>query len=224
MRREICSNPRKQEQFFHFINRFLQESECWGLILSDLRLARWRVAIADLSSRLRFIPEVRVTPPDDALLRNLMRKLLTDRKLCVHESVLRFLSVRIERRFDYAYRLVEVLDRLSWRISALLLYLWLGRPCAKSLCQVRNETEKIRRRSCFEFLIEPSFWMPKAKSFCVKGLSLDFGVECAFSPIERVADQRAALGGHMHSDLVRSARFKSASNQGCSLAIACRIV
>ena len=54
---------------------------------------------------------VRIEPPDDALLRAVLVKLLVERQLVVDTTVVEFLAQRIERSFAAARDLVERLDR-----------------------------------------------------------------------------------------------------------------
>ena len=56
----------------------------------------------DLASRLRALPVVALTAPDDALLRAVLVKLFADRQLAVDESLVAFLATRIERSFAAA--------------------------------------------------------------------------------------------------------------------------
>ena len=56
------------------------------------RRRRWRIALPDLASRLRALPVVALTAPDDALLRAVMVKLFADRQLAVDESLVGFLD------------------------------------------------------------------------------------------------------------------------------------
>ena len=58
--------------------------------------------MADLASRLRALPVVALTAPDDALLRAVLVKLFADRQLAVDESLVTFLTTRIERSFAAA--------------------------------------------------------------------------------------------------------------------------
>lgn len=49
--------------------------------------------------------------PDEALVRAVLVKLFLDRQLLVDESVIDFLSLRLERSFEAARRIVAALDR-----------------------------------------------------------------------------------------------------------------
>jgi len=73
------------------------------------------VALPDLVSRLRALPVVTVSAPDDALLRAVMVKLFADRQLSVDESLIAYLATRIERSFAAAREAVAQLDREALR-------------------------------------------------------------------------------------------------------------
>jgi chromosomal replication initiation ATPase DnaA len=59
--------------------------------------ARWSVRLPDLASRLRAMTAVEIGPPEDALLRPLLARLLTDRQLRPAESVQEWLVQRLPR-------------------------------------------------------------------------------------------------------------------------------
>ena len=80
------------------------------------RRPTWRIAIADLASRLRALPVVALTAPDDALFRAVLVKLFADRQLAVDESLVSFLTTRIERSFAAARAAVARLDREALRL------------------------------------------------------------------------------------------------------------
>jgi chromosomal replication initiation ATPase DnaA len=73
--------------------------------------------VADLASRLRALPVVALTAPDDALFRAVLVKLFADRQLAVDESLVSFLTTRIERSFAAARAAVERLDREALRLK-----------------------------------------------------------------------------------------------------------
>jgi chromosomal replication initiation ATPase DnaA len=72
--------------------------------------------VPDLASRLRALPVVALTSPDDALLRAVIVKLFTDRQVAVDESLVSFLATRIERSFAAARAAVTRLDREALRL------------------------------------------------------------------------------------------------------------
>ena len=103
-----------ERALFHLIN-LAREEGAFVLITSRSPLATFPVAIRDLGSRLRALPRVALTAPDDALLRKLIVKLAADRQLTVDEGVVNYLVNRIERSFAGARAAVVRLDEESMR-------------------------------------------------------------------------------------------------------------
>jgi chromosomal replication initiation ATPase DnaA len=73
------------------------------------------VAIRDLASRLRALPSVALSAPEDGLLRALIVKLAADRQLSVDEALVNYLANRIERSFAAARTAVARLDEEAMR-------------------------------------------------------------------------------------------------------------
>jgi chromosomal replication initiation ATPase DnaA len=71
-------------------------------------------------------------PPDDALFRALIVKFCADRQMAVDETVVSYLTTRIERSFAAARQAVELLDTEALR---------LGRPVTRALAAelLRND-------------------------------------------------------------------------------------
>ena len=90
-----------ERALFHLLN-LMREEEAFLLITRGRRPRRWGVALPDLASRLRAIPAVALSAPDDALLRAVLVKLFADRQLGVDESLIGYLATRIERSFAAA--------------------------------------------------------------------------------------------------------------------------
>jgi chromosomal replication initiation ATPase DnaA len=101
---------------FHLLN-LAREERAYLLITARSAPTTWRVDLPDLASRLRALPVVALEPPDDALLRAVIVKLFADRQLAVDESLVNFLSHRIERSFAAARRAVAALDREALRLK-----------------------------------------------------------------------------------------------------------
>lgn len=80
------------------------------LLTAEAPVARWRVALPDLRSRLLAAPAVEIRPPDDVLMAAIIAKLFDDRQLRVGQDVIAYLIVRIERSFAAARRAVALLD------------------------------------------------------------------------------------------------------------------
>ncbi len=111
---EDAAAPLDERALFHLLN-LVREEEAFLLITARTKPANWDVALPDLASRLRAVPVVAVSPPDDGLLRAVMVKLFTDRQLAVDETLVGYLAARIERSFVGARAAVEELDREALR-------------------------------------------------------------------------------------------------------------
>src|SRR3954464_15287 len=101
---------------FHLLN-LAREERAYLLITTRTAPASWRIEVPDLASRLRALPVVALTAPDDALLRAVIVKLFADRQLAVDESLVGFLVTRIERSFAGARAAVARLDREALRLK-----------------------------------------------------------------------------------------------------------
>jgi chromosomal replication initiation ATPase DnaA len=111
---EDASAQLDERALFHLLNLVRQE-EAFVLITAQTAPASWRVELPDLASRLRAVPVVELSAPDDALLRAVLVKLFGDRQLAVDEGLIGYLATRIERSFAGARAAVEVLDREALR-------------------------------------------------------------------------------------------------------------
>jgi chromosomal replication initiation ATPase DnaA len=105
-----------ERALFHLLN-LMREEEAFLLITARTAPPSWNVALPDLASRLRAIPSMTLSPPDDALLRALLIKLFADRQIAVDESLVGYLATRIERSFAAAREIVEALDREALRLK-----------------------------------------------------------------------------------------------------------
>jgi len=99
---------------FHLLNLAQQEG-AYVLLTARTPPAGWTVALADLASRLRAIPAVALSAPDDRLLRAVIVKLFADRQLAVDENLIAYLVARMERSFPAARTAVDRLDREAMR-------------------------------------------------------------------------------------------------------------
>jgi len=103
-----------ERALFHLLN-LAREEDAFLLLTARTAPAGWSVGIADLASRLRAIPAVTLSPPDDALWRAVLVKLFADRQLMIDASVVSYLATRLERSFAAARAAVETLDREALR-------------------------------------------------------------------------------------------------------------
>jgi chromosomal replication initiation ATPase DnaA len=106
---EDASARLDQRALFHLLN-LVREEEAFLLLTAQSQPAAWNIALPDLASRLRAVPHVAVSAPDDALLRAILLKLFADRQLAVDESLIGYLVTRIERSFAAARSVVATLD------------------------------------------------------------------------------------------------------------------
>ncbi len=105
-----------ERALFHLLN-LVREEQAFLLMTARSPPASWTVALPDLASRVRAIPLVSLSAPDDALLRALLVKLFADRQLAVDETLIGYIATRIERSFAAARAAVEELDREALRLK-----------------------------------------------------------------------------------------------------------
>jgi chromosomal replication initiation ATPase DnaA len=103
-----------ERALFHLIN-LAKEERAYVLMTARTPVASLPVAIRDLASRLRALPSVQLSPPDDDLLRSLIVKLAADRQIAVDEALVNYLANRIERSFAAAHAAVVRLDEEALR-------------------------------------------------------------------------------------------------------------
>jgi chromosomal replication initiation ATPase DnaA len=87
------------------------------LITARSQPTMWQIKVLDLASRLRALPVLSLSSPDDALLRAVIVKLFADRQLAVEEGLISYLASRIERSFAAARAAVDALDREALRLK-----------------------------------------------------------------------------------------------------------
>ncbi len=95
---------------FHLVN-LMRENGMALVITAKAPPDAWGLRTADLLSRLRLAPTVAIGPPDDALMRAVLVKLLIDRQLVIDTSVVGYIALRLERSLDAARTFIDALDR-----------------------------------------------------------------------------------------------------------------
>lgn len=98
-----------ERALFHLLN-LAREDDAYVLMTGRTLPSLFPVELHDLRSRLRAVPVVMLTPPDDQLFRALIVKFCADRQMTVDESIVSYLATRIERSFAAARQAVELLD------------------------------------------------------------------------------------------------------------------
>jgi chromosomal replication initiation ATPase DnaA len=112
-----------ERALFHLLN-LAREDDAFVLITARVPPSTFQIELRDLRSRLRAVPAVSLLPPDDQLFRALLIKFCADRQLTADESLVSYLTTRIERSYAAARRAVELLDTEALR---------LGRPITRAL-------------------------------------------------------------------------------------------
>lgn len=102
----------EERVLFHLFN-LAREGRLAMLVTSRALPGELDITLPDLRSRLRAMALVRIEPPDEALLRALLVKLLADRQQSVSPRVIEYVMRRIERSADAARDFVRTLDRLA---------------------------------------------------------------------------------------------------------------
>jgi chromosomal replication initiation ATPase DnaA len=112
-----------ERAMFHLLN-LAREDAAYILITARVPPSAYEIELRDLRSRLRAVPAVSLSPPDDQLFRGLIIKFCTDRQMNIDETVVSYLVSRIERSYAAARQAVELLDTEALR---------LGRPVTRAL-------------------------------------------------------------------------------------------
>ncbi len=112
-----------ERAMFHLLN-LAREDAAYILITARVPPSSYEIGLRDLRSRLRAVPTVSLSPPDDQLFRGLLIKFCADRQMSIDETVVSYLVSRIERSYAAARRAVELLDTEALR---------LGRPVTRAL-------------------------------------------------------------------------------------------
>jgi len=117
--------PREVDEraLFHLLN-LAREQAAFVLITGRMPPSAIEVDLRDLGSRLRALPAVSLSSPDEQLFRALIIKFCADRQLAIDESVVSYLVSRIERSSAAARRAIELLDGEALRQ---------GRPVTRAL-------------------------------------------------------------------------------------------
>ena len=112
-----------ERALFHLLN-LAREDGAYILLTGRVPPSSYDVTLHDLRSRLRAVPVIALTPPGDQLFRALIVKFCADRQMTVDESIVSYLTTRIERSFAAARRTVELIDKEALRR---------GRPVTRAL-------------------------------------------------------------------------------------------
>jgi hypothetical protein len=100
-----------EEALFHAWNE-AQTRRRPLLVVADAPPPQWQISLPDLRSRLAATPQVEVGSPDDALIAQLIVKLLGDRGIAAPPELADYLVPRIERSYVSVLNVVDILDRV----------------------------------------------------------------------------------------------------------------
>lgn len=131
---DLHEGVRDQRSLFHALN-LAREHKLTMLITSRLAPGEMEFSLPDLRSRLRALPLVPISPPDDGLLQAVLVKLFADRQLEVEPHVVSYLCRHMERSMGAANRIVADVDRL-----ALAMQRKVTRTVAAAALQQMNES------------------------------------------------------------------------------------
>ena len=107
---QIAGDDEAEEHLFHLHNAY--SSAQTPLLMTATRSpAHAGFVLPDLQSRLQGALSLSIDTPDDALLVDVLDKQFSDRQIKVPHEVLAFIVTKMERSFDGARRVVEMLDR-----------------------------------------------------------------------------------------------------------------
>ena len=118
---DLKASDINERALFHLLNLAREEG---AFVLMTARALPTEVELRDLRSRLRAVPAVELLPPDDQLFRALIVKFCADRQLAVDETVVSYLTTRLERSYAAPRQAVQLLDTEALR---------LGRPVTRAL-------------------------------------------------------------------------------------------
>lgn len=104
-----------ERALFHLLN-LAREDDAFVLMSGRTAPSSFAVDLRDLGSRLRALPVVALSAPNDAMFRALIVKFCADRQMNVDESVVSYLASHIERSFAAARKAVEMLDTEALRL------------------------------------------------------------------------------------------------------------
>src|SRR3984893_13996533 len=107
---DVDAIGQSEAQLFHLVN-LMRERGTAMVLAAKTPPDAWGLRTADLMSRLRLAPTGVIGPPDDALMRAVLVKLLIDRQLVVDTGVVGYIALRIERSLGAARSIIEALDR-----------------------------------------------------------------------------------------------------------------
>ena len=106
---DVDRNPPEPRAWFHLLN-LLAERRRSAVFTAREAPARWNLSLADLASRVRALPAVGISTPDEHLVEAVLVKQLADRQLRVPPDTVRYVATRLERSLAAVGRIAAALD------------------------------------------------------------------------------------------------------------------
>jgi len=113
---DVAESALDERALFHLLN-LTREQSAHLLLTARVAPALFNIGIRDLASRLRVLPVVSLTEPDDAMLRAVIVKLCADRQMVIDSGLLGYIVTRIERSVPAARAAVALLDHEALRLK-----------------------------------------------------------------------------------------------------------
>ncbi len=107
---DIAGSRDAETALFH-IHNLCQAAGHSILFTADTTIGSVGLILPDLLSRLQGTSTVALDEPDDALLSAVLLKLFADRQLMPAPTVTQYLAANMERSFDAAAQVVEIMDK-----------------------------------------------------------------------------------------------------------------
>lgn len=101
-----------ERALFHLLN-LVREHKTSMLLTSRVAPGELDVRLPDLRSRLRALPVVAISPPDEALLKGVLVKHFADRQLAVEPRVVTYIALHMEQSMAAAASIVAEIDRAA---------------------------------------------------------------------------------------------------------------
>ena len=101
-----------ERALFHLLN-LVRERKMSMLLTSRAAPGELEVHLPDLRSRLRALPVVAISPPDETLLKAVLVKHFADRQLTVEPPVISYIARYMEQSMEAAAAIVAAIDRAA---------------------------------------------------------------------------------------------------------------
>ncbi len=106
---DVDRNPPEPQAWFHLLN-LLAERRQSAVFTAREAPVRWNLSLADLASRVRALPTVGISTPDEHLVEAVLVKQLADRQLRAPPDTVRYVATRLERSLAAVGRIAAALD------------------------------------------------------------------------------------------------------------------